>query len=192
MLYLALSILSSAAVVHLLKMATRRTSARFAVFAANYLAAGLLGLLVSGRDIANYRPPAAWALAIVLGCLYVAGFFVLSRTITRSGTAVAASVSRISVVIPVAASVFFFAEQISGWQIAAVAIAVVTLPFAAPDPPWATRHAAGGRHQLPSGLDCSWAPRISARSISSQARSSGWPVFASIRSTAWGSSLLRR
>jgi drug/metabolite transporter (DMT)-like permease len=146
MLYLVLSILCSAAVVHLLKLAGKRTDARFAVFAVNYLVAGGLGLAVSGLSGAAGEPPVAWALAVALGALYVAGFIVFSRAIPHSGAAVAASASRISVAVPIAAAVVLFNEPIAPVQTGAVILAVLALPLGGPEPPW--RHRDPERHAI--------------------------------------------
>ncbi len=167
MVSLIFSILCSAAVVHLLKFASRHTRAPFVVFASNYLTAGVLGIAVSGFKEITSQPPASWGLAALLGVLYVAGFAVFAKAIPRSGTAVSASVSRISVVVPIVASVAFFAESVSAIQIFGVVLAVLALPFAAPAPPWRWKKRAAGGGQ--SGL----------RDVSREAPASGlvWPLL---------------
>lgn len=57
--------------------------------------------------------------------------FLSMTTMGRSGASIAASVSQLSVVVPVAASVLVYGETLKGLQLIGVAVAVAALPFLA-------------------------------------------------------------
>ena len=109
MLPLLLTILSSLAISILLKMSEERRGDRLVVAGANYIVAGLLGLLLcdTGRGI----EPLWIGGATLIGAGFVAGFLLLMRTIQVAGLAVTASVARVATLGPVLLSILFYAER---------------------------------------------------------------------------------
>lgn len=129
MIWLVLSIVSSAAVAVLLKYASIHAVPQFPLFAVNYATALALGLVLAEQGSAAAEPAGGIALAVATGVLYVLGFLVFKRTITEAGTGIATSVSRLSVTLPVLVSVFAFGELVGGWQAAGIVLAIAVLPL---------------------------------------------------------------
>lgn len=129
MIWLVLSIFSSAAVAVLLKYASVHGVPQFPLFAVNYATALALGLVLAEQGSAAAEPTAGIVLAVATGVLYVLGFLVFKRTITEAGTGIATSVSRLSVTLPVLISVIAFGELVGGWQTAGIVLAIAVLPL---------------------------------------------------------------
>ncbi|MFP4376235.1 MAG: hypothetical protein ACLFP4_04260 [Spirochaetales bacterium] len=129
MIWLILSVISSVSVALLLKYADVRRVDPFPLFSINYAMATSLGLLGGGADVAR-EPAAAIALAILIGLFYVLGFLVFRRSIVTNGTGVAASVSRLSVILPILLSVIAFGEVLGAVGTIGVVVGIAVLPFA--------------------------------------------------------------
>ena len=93
MIWLLLSIFSSAAVALLLKAGSHHAVPRFPLFAVNYTVALLLGLVIAQPGALSREPRAALAIALASGVLYVLGFVVFRRAIMETSTGIAASVA---------------------------------------------------------------------------------------------------
>ncbi len=104
---------------------------RWGVIAFNYLTAAAisLALVLGGGSLG--ASPFTLALGAVTGALYTGGMFLSMTTMGRSGASIAASVSQLSVVVPVAVSVIAYGESLGGLQLLGVAVAVAALPFLA-------------------------------------------------------------
>lgn len=145
MIWLILSMFSSASVALLLKTASVRSLDQFPLFATNYLVALALGLLLAEQGALASEPPAAIALAVGTGILYVAGFLVFRRSIVEVGAGVSASISRLAVSVPVVVSFVVFGEAAGPLQAVGVVLAVAALPLSGRTLPWAGRR--GGANQ---------------------------------------------
>ncbi len=144
MIWLLLSILCSSGVAVLLRHASLRRLDQFPIFVANYATALVLGLLLAESARFDSEPPAGIALAMLVGVFYVFGLLVFRRAINEVGTGIAASVSRLSVILPVALSIVGFGESLGVAQFAGIALAVLVLPFSGRFwPPWSAPPAAG-------------------------------------------------
>ncbi|MFW5688939.1 MAG: EamA family transporter [Spirochaetota bacterium] len=137
MIFLLLSVLSSAAVALVLKLASQRSVARFPLFTVNYATALVLGLLLSHAGALAEEPPAAIGIALASGALYVLGFLVFRRAIAETSAGIAASVSRLSVAGPIVLSVLVFGESMGVPQAGGIVLAIVALPLSGRIwPPW--------------------------------------------------------
>ncbi|HKJ85877.1 MAG TPA: hypothetical protein VKA06_07360 [Spirochaetia bacterium] len=144
MIFLLLSILCSSAVAILLRHASLRGLDQFPIFVANYATALALGLFLAESAQFGSEPPAGIALAMLVGVFYVFGLLIFRRTINEVGTGIAASVSRLSVILPVALSIVGFGERLGPAQFAGIALAVLVLPFSGRVwPPWRAMPATG-------------------------------------------------
>lgn len=114
-----------------IRLSVGRSKTRWGVIAFNYLTGAVISLalvLSGGGFIAS---PFTLALGVVTGALYTGGMFLSMTTMGRSGASIAASVSQLSVVVPIAASVLVYGESLKGLQLLGVAVAVAALPFLA-------------------------------------------------------------
>jgi drug/metabolite transporter (DMT)-like permease len=144
MIWLILSILCSSGVAILLRYASLRRLDQFPIFVANYGTALVLGLALAESARFVSEPSAGVALAMLVGIFYVFGLLVFRRAINEVGTGIAASVSRLSVILPVALSILGFGESLGVPQFAGIGLAVLVLPFSGRYwPPWNAPPAAG-------------------------------------------------
>ncbi len=134
MIWLLPAALSSIAIAFILKVNEGRAGNRILIAGANYLSASAISFVMLGARI----PRPAGATLIVggaAGVLYVLGFLLLMAGIARLPLAVPVTVSRLSVVLPVAISVMLWREapgllQWLGLAVGLGAMAVVGASFA--------------------------------------------------------------
>ena len=130
-LTLLLPIASLTCLNMVIRLSVGRSRTRWGVIAFNYLTGATISLalvLVGGGLRAS---PFTLALGAATGALYSGGMFLSMTTMGRSGASIAASVSQLSVAVPVTASVLIYGERLGGLQLLGVAAAVVALPFLA-------------------------------------------------------------
>jgi len=114
-----------------IRLSVGRSRTRWGVIAFNYMTAAAISLaLVLGSGSLS-PSPFTLALGAVTGVLYSGGMFLSMTTMGRSGASIAASVSQLSVIVPVAVSVAAYGESLGGLQLLGVAVAVAALPFLA-------------------------------------------------------------
>jgi glucose uptake protein GlcU len=106
-LYLILSLASSLAIVFLLRFSDTKKIDRLTLIAANYIAASLLAFIFSRNKPMS---SAATLLALVLGFFFFIAFLTFSLAIKKCGVAGAVTMGRISLAIPVGASVLIWGE----------------------------------------------------------------------------------
>ena len=112
-------------------LAVGRSKTRWGVITFNYLTAAAISLalvLLGGGPGAS---PFTLALGAATGALYSGGMFLSMTTMGRSGASIAASVSQLSVAVPVTASVLVYGERLGSLQLLGVAAAVAALPLLA-------------------------------------------------------------
>ena len=135
MIYLALAILCSTAIVVVFKLAGPRTDA-LSLVTVNYGAAVLAGLALLPLDPPDgglTPSPALLGLGAGVGLLFVAGFVLLGRAIREAGLSLATATMRLSVAIPFLASWFIWGEvptvgQGAGLVVAGLAFLLISSP----------------------------------------------------------------
>ena len=112
-----------------IRLSVGRSKTRWGVIAFNYLTAAAisLALVMMGGELR--ASPFTLALGAATGALYTGGMFLSMTTMGRSGASIAASVSQLSVAVPVTVSVLVYGERLGGLQVLGVAAAVAALPF---------------------------------------------------------------
>ena len=114
-----------------IRLSVGRTRTRWGVIAANYATAAVISLILvmtgGGFHVSNFTV----ILGAVTGALYTGGMFLSMTTMGRRGASIAASVTQLSVIVPVSVSVFIFNERLGGLQILGALVAVVSLPMLA-------------------------------------------------------------
>jgi drug/metabolite transporter (DMT)-like permease len=130
-LTLLLPIASLTCLNMVIRLSVGRSKTRWGVIAFNYLTAALISLTLVLMGGGLGASPFTLALGAATGALYTGGMFLNMTTMGRSGASIAASVSQLSVAVPVTASVLVYGESLGGLQLLGVAAAVTALPFLA-------------------------------------------------------------
>ena len=133
MIYLLLCIISSTAIIILFKYFSRFEINNFNAIIINYLTAALLGLTISFNTLKNTNVfVQSWfPLAVLIGILFVALFYVIAITTQKAGISVSSVASKMSVIVPMLFSMFYYHEQINNYKIAGIVLAVFAVVFTA-------------------------------------------------------------
>jgi drug/metabolite transporter (DMT)-like permease len=120
LIWLLPAALSSISIAAILKINERRGGDRLLLAGANYLLASLLALVVLRGGVAL---PSAGTLVLgsVTGIVYVLGFLLLMAGISKGPLAVAVTVMRLSVAVPVIVAIFLWNEQPGPLRLAGLA-----------------------------------------------------------------------
>jgi drug/metabolite transporter (DMT)-like permease len=112
--------LCSIAIALILKVNERRGGSRIVLAGANYIVASILALLLL-RGKASVPSGPTLTLGISTGIVYVLGFLVLMKGISRGPLAVPVTVMRLSVAVPVIVSIAIWSESPGSYQLAGLA-----------------------------------------------------------------------
>jgi drug/metabolite transporter (DMT)-like permease len=110
MLFLVLTIACSTSITLILKQNDIRQGDTILLLAANYLVASLISLIVLLGTPEMPGSSATLLFGALLGIFFVGSFFAFAKAVCIAGTALAAVSSRLSVIIPIVLSIFFFHE----------------------------------------------------------------------------------
>lgn len=115
-LYIALSVCSSLLIAHFLKLAKRAEQRLLNVLVVNYITATLFSLFIVDKELLGKTELSfpLIALAGFLGFIFIANLLVYSSSLHRIGMGISIAAMRISLVIPIALSLFIYGESI-GW-----------------------------------------------------------------------------
>jgi drug/metabolite transporter (DMT)-like permease len=128
MISLSLAILCSVGLAQFLKLASLKSCPRFPLYAVNYAAAFMLGIIISDSKSTG-EPIASILLAILIGILFITGLVVFQHSIQLNGTGLSITASRLSVVLPILVSITVFGETAGVAGAAGIIIAILVLPF---------------------------------------------------------------
>ncbi|HET6991097.1 MAG TPA: DMT family transporter [Bacteroidia bacterium] len=129
MLWLLLSIITNTILILILKTFPKFGVVTLQGIVVNYFVAGSTGLLLSGMPLSvSEIPHQPWSwVPLVLGCLFISIFLLLAKTAQTIGVSVATVANKMSVVIPVIAAIFLYAESVTFWKIAGLVIAIAAV-----------------------------------------------------------------
>ena len=137
LLYIVLSISCSLAIAQILKLAENRKLNVLKILVFNYLS----GFLISFFNSAEFSVfpdvipiPDLWLaiLAVILGIIFIANMVVYSRSIDRVGMGVSIAAMRMSLIFPIAVSLFVFGEAIGGLKYVGIILALGSLLLMVP------------------------------------------------------------
>ncbi len=116
MLFLLLSILSSTSIFLIFRLIERLEIKNFPVIVINYFTAAILGFAIYSGTPAEPEPfPAGfYALAILIGVLFISMFFVVAISSQKAGMAVTTIAGKMSVVIPIVFSILYDPQDTLG------------------------------------------------------------------------------
>ncbi len=136
MIALLLSILSSSVLLVIFKFFNRFGVNNFQAITVNYFVAASLGFMLSPASIPIpdlLRQP--WtASALVIGCVFIAMFYIMALSSQKVGVAISSVANKMSLVIPVVAGVILYNETMNAIKIFGVlanaVLAFVIVTFA--------------------------------------------------------------
>ncbi|MDP6777636.1 MAG: EamA family transporter [Candidatus Latescibacteria bacterium] len=126
---LALNIVLSVAFFHVIRAAQVRGSNMMVVGAVNYVLASSLcfGISIAEGNTALSPPTLFWG--VVQGLAFVCSFFLICASMNLTGMAIATAILRLSVVIPVLASILYWGEVPSTYQVLGILACLASLPL---------------------------------------------------------------
>lgn len=131
MAYLCLSVFMSVVMILLFKWFERRQIAIFPAIVVNYYACLLTGWVLAPRGSLallsemSYEP---WMLAsLALGTLFITCFPLIGWSVQHNGAAATTIAGRSSMVLPVAAAVWLYADRLSAAQLLGIGLAVAAV-----------------------------------------------------------------
>lgn len=131
--YLVLSIMSSSIILVLFKMAKKWNIEIFLIIVINYFAAGVVGHLINTpsaiMDIYRFDDPTWIPIALIIGSLLIAIFFVLGTSSQVAGVSITSVASKMSVIVPIVFSIMFYNENVYLLKIAGIVIALIAVLF---------------------------------------------------------------
>lgn len=130
MIYLLLSILSSASLFVIFKVVDRYGIKNFDIIIINYIVASVLGFSISSYS-SNVFPLYAnpwFPYAVIIGILFVIGFVLIGLSSQKVGIAITTVASKMSVVIPITFSLFYDPyDQITTLKISGIVLALLAV-----------------------------------------------------------------
>ncbi|MFO7853175.1 MAG: EamA/RhaT family transporter [Bacteroidota bacterium] len=127
MIYLLLCIISNAGIYVVFKIAGNLKLDTFRIIIINYIAAAILGFSI-GELPEKTDLNAGWMpMAIIIGILFIVVFFIIALSTQKAGIAVTSVATKMSVVIPITFSLFYFNEPISALKIIGIISAIVAV-----------------------------------------------------------------
>ena len=119
MFYLILAFCSSAAVSIVMRFSDRKVTNSLGMLAANYVICTILAALDCQSGLLPHMPglPGALGLGCINGVIYLAGFVLFRRSISRSGVVLSATFMKLGLLVNMVISVVFFGEhpEITHW-----------------------------------------------------------------------------
>jgi len=111
------------------KIASQRGLNSFPIILVNYLFASITGFLISDlKQGMNDFLGSGWIILImVMGILFIIVFFMISESVIKTGISKTAIATRMSMVIPVTFSMFYFTENINLIKITGIITALAAL-----------------------------------------------------------------
>lgn len=119
-LFILLSAGCSVIIAHLLKLIEFRNLNTIRVLTVNYITAAAIAWLTPVTDTGSvFEIQAALpaiGLALFVGVVFIANFFVYSKSVDKNGVGISVAAMRVSLIVPVLVSVFWYLEVISAAQ----------------------------------------------------------------------------
>ena len=117
MIYLVLSILSATGIFLIFKILGQKNLPAFPAIIINYLTASTLGFLINADRIRlSAILDAPWVpISVIIGILFIVFFFVIARSSNEAGISITTVASKMSVVFPIAFSMFIDPTDTLTW-----------------------------------------------------------------------------
>lgn len=127
MINLFLTILCSTIIALILKYNDSRKGESLSLLLGNYLTASIGGLIMLKTAVVVEYNFYLFLFGLLMGGMFVSSFFIYTKAVKKAGVSLSTVSSRISVIIPILLSIFFFKEFPSLIQIGGILFAVLTI-----------------------------------------------------------------
>lgn len=134
MIFIVLSVIQSVLILVTFKLFDRLKIDNLQAIVANYIVAATFGYLIfftthspdhlTTLPHGHLTPPNWLPIAILLGSMFICTFFFFALSSQKVGVAVTSVTSKISLVIPVIASVFLFEERLNWIRVTGIGLAI--------------------------------------------------------------------
>jgi len=131
MLYLAAAIVCTSAFALIMRQTQRLGLNQMAIMAINYTAAALAGVALTGGQW--HASPSTLHIGLIAGVVFVTTYFFIIHSMDLKGVAIANAIVRLSVLIPIVASIALWDERPGAIEALGGALALVALPLLALD-----------------------------------------------------------
>lgn len=130
-IFILLSSVCSVLIAHLLKVTEFKKLSTTKVLTVNYVVASLVAFLtpVGGAEL-DFQLQTEWpalVLAAVVGFIFIANFFIYSKSVSKNGVGISVAAMRMSLLIPVLLSTIWYLEMMSTRQWIGFVTVVVAL-----------------------------------------------------------------
>lgn len=127
MIYLTVAVLLSVFIANVLKYSSQKKTDVIVVFFGNYLFAAIFSwFLINPDESMHFFEIPEIVTGFATGFFFLVNFFLYMHNIKLNGMSISVSVMRISVVIPVIISVFFFMENIDLLKVAGISVILLS------------------------------------------------------------------
>lgn len=125
MIYIVLSILSATGIFAIFKVINNKLLPIANVITVNYLVASIIGLSLNFNNPLNALNEAWLPFALIIGILFIVFFFIISLSSKIVGISITTVASKMSVIIPILFSIFFFNEDIVILKVIGILLALI-------------------------------------------------------------------
>jgi len=126
---LAIAVLSTSAFSLIIRQTQRQGLDQMGVMMVNYWVASVTGFAVAWPSGTLVPSPPTWQIGLLGGVIYVTTYILIMHSMDLRGVAISNAVTRLSVLVPIAAAVVVWHEHPTWTQQAGAALAVVAMPF---------------------------------------------------------------
>jgi multidrug transporter EmrE-like cation transporter len=127
MIYLFLNIISSTLIMVVFKIIDTKKTDLFSAIVINYYTAVILGSLTGGVPSGNPAGYSWFVLSLFMGVLFVLVFLIMGLSTKKAGVAITSITGKMSVILPITFSIFWFNEDLSGLKIAGIFLTLLSL-----------------------------------------------------------------
>lgn len=133
LLYILASVGCSIAIAHLLKLARNKELSIIPILTVNYITAALIsGFQIENIEVVTQAAPFTILFAFITGSLFIINFFLYSYSLHNNGVGVSVAAMRLSLVLPVLVSLFWYKEFVNSYNYLGIVIVFVALVLLLP------------------------------------------------------------
>ncbi len=126
--YILASVGCSIAIAHLLKLARNKELSIIPILTVNYFTAALIsGVQIQDVEVIYSAEPTTVLFALATGALFIINFFLYSFSLHNNGVGVSVAAMRLSLVLPVIVSLFWYKEFVTAFNYAGIIIVFIAL-----------------------------------------------------------------
>lgn len=129
-LYLVLSAVCSLTIAHLLKITEVKSTRTLNTLTVNYLIAFIIAFVLGaeeGSNIAFSQIQYLILFCIIIGAFFIGNFVVYGKSVHTNGVGVTVAAMRLSLLIPVIISIFFYNELLTALKVAGILLVLGSL-----------------------------------------------------------------